>query len=243
MKILSFAVILVVLACTIYGVRFFLLLQKSKALVAHAVPFEKSGDASMPPYLFVGDSTAVGVGSARSEDTYAGYFAHDFPNRTIRNLSKSGRKTNELLPILRKEVDASADWVFLQAGGNDILYFTRNEDIARDIDDALKEAKRIGKHTVLLTSGNVGLAPFFPRWMGSIWSTKTRAVRKIFQDSAEKHGALYIDLYREREDDLFLTDIPRFYGNDLLHPSGDGYKYWYDETRKAINAKGLEDAL
>ena len=243
MKIFSIVVFLIVLIGAIYGVRFFLLLQKSKALVARAVPFEKSGDASMPSYLFVGDSTAVGVGSVRSEDTYAGYFAHDFPNRTMRNLSKSGRKTNELLPILREEVDASADWVFLQTGGNDILYFTRNEDVAGDIDDALNEAKRIGKHTVLLTSGNVGLAPFFPTWMGGIWSKKTREVRKIFQDSAEKHGALYIDLYHEREDDLFLTDVSRFYGNDLLHPSGDGYKHWYDETRKAIKAKGIDGAF
>lgn len=243
MKIFSLAVFVVVLASTIYGVRFFLLLQKSKALVARATPFEKMGDMSAPPFLFVGDSTAVGVGSMRAEDTYAGYFGRDYPNRTIQNLSQSGRKTGEILPILRAREDASADWVFLQTGGNDILYFTQNDVVAREIDDALSEAKRIGRHTVLLTSGNVGLAPFFPRWMGGIWSRKTQQVRKIFQQAAQKHGALYIDLYREREDDLFLTDIPRFYGSDLLHPSGDGYKHWYDETRKAINAEGLEGEL
>lgn len=243
MKIFSVVVFLVILVCTIYGVRFLLLLQKSKALVALAVPFEKSGDARMLPYLFVGDSTAVGVGSRRAEDTYAGYFGVDFPNRTIRNVSKSGRKTAELLPVLHQEPSQSADWVFLQTGGNDILYFTSNADVTRDIDEVLNEAKRIGKHTVLLTSGNVGLAPFFPRWMGGVWSRKTRHVRKIFQDAATKHGALYIDLYRERDEDLFLTDIERYYGSDLLHPSGDGYRHWYDETRKAIKSEGIENAL
>lgn len=240
-----FALILTFLFLVVgYGlVRRVFLLSKSKTLVQQAKPFEQAGEPSAPRFLFVGDSTAVGVGSASPNETVAGYFGADFPDRTIVNLSKSGRKTEENIAVLKYQSDQSFDWVFVQIGGNDILYFTNDKELGGQIQEVLREAKRVGKHTVLITSGNVGLAPFFPKALAPFWTNKTLVVREMFRNAADKEGALYVDLFQPRETDLFSTDIPRFYSGDFLHPSGAGYRHWYKQIRETIRQKGWEETL
>ncbi len=242
-KSMYFFLGVLVLLGSAYAVRASLLLGKSKELVQGAIPFEKSVDNFSSRVLFAGDSTGVGVGSDSPEKTVAGYFAQDFPNHSLVNLSKSGRKTGELIPVLQSQADQSFDWVFIQIGGNDILYFTPQATLATEIGDVLSQAKRIGKHVILLTSGNVGNAPFFPRLLSSPWSAKTRIVRELFSAAAREHQAIYVDLYQEREDDVFLSDIPRFYSADQLHPSGDGYLVWYKQALQTLEAAGLKESL
>lgn len=243
MKFLYFVLACVILGTLFYGVRFFLLRSKSKVLVQQSVAFEQKGDTALLPFLFAGDSTGVGIGASRSEETFAGYFGKDFPNRPIKNISKSGRKTEELVSILQAQKSQSAQWVFVQIGGNDILYFTPHEKLADHIVRVVREGKRVGKHVVLLTSGNVGNAPFFPRILSSVWTRKTLQVRELFTHTAETEGVLYVDLFQERSDDVFLTNIPLYYSSDLLHPSGEGYNIWYAKTREVIRDTNVESEL
>ncbi len=243
MKFFHIAILVILLGSMFYCIRFVFLFTKSKRLVTQGIPFEQTGDSTLLPFLFAGDSTGVGVGSARAEESVAGYFGRDFPTRPIKNLSESGRKTEELIAVLKTQKDQSAEWVFLQIGGNDILYFTPKEKLKHHIDQALTEASRAGKHTVLLTSGNIGNAPFFPKALAGVWTWKTKQVRELFTTAAEKHGTLYIDLFESRKDDIFLTDIHRFYSPDLLHPSGAGYAIWYDKIRTTISNSDLRSGL
>ncbi len=236
-------VIVIVGGCLFHVLRIVSLITKSKRLVKEAKPFEHMGKSTVLPFLFAGDSTAVGVGSSNSKETVAGYFSQDFPHRPIKNLSKSGRKTEELISLLRAQPSNSAEWVFLQTGGNDILYFTSRNTLKLQIAEVLQESKRIGNHVVLLTSGNIGTAPFFPFFIRGIWTMRTLWIRTLFTAAAKKEGVLYVDLFQSRKDDIFLTDIARFYSADLLHPSGAGYKEWYNKIRKTIKHSGLESKL
>ncbi len=50
-----------------------------------------------------------------------------------------------------------------------------------------------------------------------------------------KHpSTMYVDLFRERKDEIFNTDIPRYYAPDLFHPSGDGYGVWYSSLKALL---------
>ncbi len=51
---------------------------------------------------------------------------------------------------------------------------------------------------------------------------------------AAAHNVIYVDLYREAKDDLFLTDIKKYYAPDLLHLTEAGYGNWYEQIRSSM---------
>ena len=47
-------------------------------------------------------------------------------------------------------------------------------------------------------------------------------------DIKERQGVAFVDLYRRSGGDLFATDPDRYYAEDGLHPSGEGYRLWFE---------------
>ena len=68
-------------------------------------------------------------------------------------------------------------------------------------------------------------------------------MRELFSAVAREHQSIFFFFYQEREDDVFLSDIPRFYSADQLHPSGDGYLVWYKQALQTLEAAGLKESL
>ena len=209
------------------------LIRESQVLVRGSVPYERTATLETERVLFIGDSTGVGVGATRPEDALAGRTAQDHPNWTIENLSVSGRKTAELIPVLT-ELGGQYDRVILQIGGNDITYFTDEKQLAEDIALVLREAKRLSTHVILLTSGNVGNAPILPRPLAFLWHRRTLQVRDIFMRASGEVGVTYVDLYREKRTDPFFLEPYRYHASDLFHPSSEGYGLWYEELKKSL---------
>jgi lysophospholipase L1-like esterase len=215
------------------------LIEQSTVLVEKAVPFERQLSPAAPKVLFAGDSTGVGVGALDPVLSVAGRYAADFPDWTVTNVSVSGSLTADLIPILRHLPSHSAQRVVIQIGGNDIVRFSPLPQLGQDIDAVLQEAHRISDSALgevfLLTAGNVGNAPIFPRPFASIWTRRTLAVRSIFMAAAEKTGTTYIDLFIERpESDPFARLPYRYHATDLFHPSAAGYGLWYTQLKQAV---------
>jgi lysophospholipase L1-like esterase len=197
-------------------------------------PYEQIPDMSSKKILVVGDSTAVGTGSLDPTKSVAGRLGAEYPYATIVNHSKNGRKTGEMIAVVKEEEGKRFDLVLLQTGGNDIIRFVPLEKVASDVDTLLTESKKLSDRVVLVTSGDVGAAPFFPRPINIFWSRRTSAVRVLFMDAAKKHDVVYVDLLGYGVDGIFNTDIKKYYSPDLLHPSEDGYGVWYDYIGPAI---------
>ena len=198
------------------------------------MPFEQHKPNAHLNILFLGDSTAVGTG-ARPEDSVAGWFAKDFPEADIKNISQNGEKIKDLID---KIPDNSKHYnlVVLQIGANDIMRLTRLKKVKQNLAVAIDRAKLIGDQMIMLHSGDVGLAPIFIWPLNSIYSARSKAFRKIYMQMAQTKGVMYVDLLRDSKHDLFLTDINKYYSPDLLHPSGAGYHFWYDELQKTLKA-------
>lgn len=211
------------------------LLRVSRTLVENTLPYERALAPDAPRALFLGDSTGVGVGADTPLDSLAGRFGTDHPEWTVENRSVSGRKTAELIPILRALPGKHYEKVVVQIGGNDIVAFSEKKQLQKDITAVLEEAKHVGKEVFLLTAGNVGNTPLFPRPLAYIWTQRTLAVRKIFKRTAEEMGVTYIDLYRGAADDPFASDPYRYHAKDLFHPSSDGYALWYAAFKKSVS--------
>ncbi len=211
------------------------LIKKSAVLVREAAPYERAVSGAVSRVLFVGDSTGVGVGAHGSGASLAGRYSSDFPTWTVDNASVSGRKTAELIPMLKARNDDSYQLVIVQIGGNDIVQFSPLPQLAQDIESVLQEAARVSAgQIILITSGNVGNAPLLPRPFAFLWKQRTLRVRSIFMDMAKKTGATYVDLYQDASTDPFALDPYRYHAADLFHPSTDGYALWYEDFKKAL---------
>ncbi len=216
------------------------LILKSKKLLKGAAPFQYSNPDSGLKILFMGDSTAVGTGASDPRNSVAGRFSADYPDAHIVNLGESGKRLKDIAEEFNPEAYKNFGLIIIQAGGNDILRFTPLRRLENDLNALLVKAKQASNQVIILHSGNIGLAPFFPRPFGWLWSYRTRQVREIYLKVARARGAAYVDLYTARRDDPFLKDIKKFYAPDFLHPSDDGYGIWYRKIREAMQNSEIE---
>lgn len=217
------------------GWRFYI----GRNLSRNAVLFSREDPKATVHILVVGDSTAVGVG-ANPKSSIAGRLGEDFPEAEIVNLGKTGVRVKDVEEQLETVKGKKYDFILLQVGGNDILRFTPLEQLQENTASALKQAKELGDMVILITTGNVGNAPFFPWPIGWIYTERARSAREIFMQTAKDNGVIYADLFTERKDDPFLKDPKKFHAPDMLHPSGEGYGIWYEKLREILDKNTLQ---
>lgn len=210
-----------------------------RAAAARTVRFERVRPDSTLRILVTGDSTGVGVAAGDPALSVAGRLGSAYPVAHVENFSRNGARTRHVLGQLQARRGEHFTLVLLQTGGNDVLRFTPLERLRQDIGAALDEARRLGDHVVLLTAGNVGLAPLFPRPVGWLYTWRTRQVQQIFQEAARERGALYVNLFADRAHDVFLTDPAKYYAPDFLHLSGEGYRVWFEKVTAALAGSGV----
>lgn len=214
-------------------------LLKSKQLVEEATTFsfEPTGASSMR-ILVAGDSTAVGVGSAKRE-SIAGRVHGLYPEASIRNIGVSGLRVAGLIPILKQVQSERFDVIILQIGGNDIVRRTRFSDLESNLDEVLDLAHEMGDKVILLTSGNVGSALIFPKVVRLFLTQRTLAVRNIFMKIATANGTTYVDLFQEAKVDPFAINPDKYYAADYFHPNGEGYGIWFEKVKAVLEKKWL----
>lgn len=229
-----------------HAVRVYVLIQRGKKVAKSAVAFQRISPGAKLRILIAGDSTAVGTGAAQPEESVAGRFGSDYPDAEIINTSRNGKRVRELLDELVHKVRpwrrkgrtfdvGTFGLTILQIGANDIVYFTPMEALRRDLDALLKRARELSPTVLILHSGNIGAAPLFPWPISTLYTARTRRVRALYQELANKHDAHYVDLFKERHADVFLSDPKKYYLSDLYHPSSDGYAVWYSRIKKVLD--------
>lgn len=219
------------------GMRFYLLVQQSKKLVAQSQAFERLQDGR-PRIVVMGDSTAVGTGTT-PEGSVAGHFGAAFPNASIENVSENGWKIGQLLTAFPSYPPKSFDLIVLQIGANDIMRGTPEKEFEASLGALFDKATAAGTHVVALHSGNIGLAPMFHWPVSRILTARTLRYREIYRRVATEKGVAYVDLFADEEDDVMSKDIAKYYAADLLHLTADGYGTWYDAIRKAMKENDM----
>ena len=210
----------------------------SKLLIEKGNPFEQHPQSPMQHILVAGDSTAVGVGTSDNRNSIAGRIGTEYPESDITNIAVSGARLADLekrLDALHEQAAAKHDLVFLLIGANDITHFTSCAAMRAQLTRILAVAEQIGKQTILLTAGDVGLSPAFKWPLSRIMTMRTLETRVIFtEEIAKRHHVRYVDLYHEAKDEIFNTDVERYYAPDHFHPSDDGYGIWYAKIKEVI---------
>lgn len=191
----------------------------------HSISYIREGNSKI---IIAGDSTAVGTGSAHIERTIGGFLAKDFPNTSIINCGINGARTSAIIDQLARTNETACDMVIISTGGNDVWACTPLSHLETHLTLALREAKRISSHRViLLFFGNEGSAPFFPFFIRWFIMRRTDLVKEVFAKVCTREMVPLIELFSEPKENPFVYDPKKYFAQDGLHPSDAGYWEWY----------------
>lgn len=233
-----FITYVVIFIVVFYAVEMILVLVINKLLAHKEMKFSRpySGGKKI---LVVGDSTAVGTGAKGREETIAGRFSKDFPQSDILNLAINGSLTRDVLKQLKEAGNTVFDLIIISTGGNDIWSFTSLSSLSKSLTETLRLANSMSNHKVIvLFFGNEGSAPVFPFFIRRLLLRRTERVKEIFTMITNREKVPCIELFTSYEDNPFIRDPKRFFARDGLHPSGEGYRVWYERMWRVMVENG-----
>jgi len=204
-------------------------------LKAETQAFSLEREVSLGKILIIGDSTGAGTGANSSKETIAGFLAEE--GFFVKNKAEWGAMTEEIVGQLKGEEKKNYDLVLIFTGGNDILWFYDLDKTVLNLEKTLEKAKEVGRRVAIVPPGNVGLAPMFKEPVGLLYTRRTKFVRSEFMKVAKEKGAIYVDLFTDNLEELFSGEPLKYFASDLLHPSSEGYKVWYEKLKEALNGE------
>ena len=198
--------------------------------------FERRLSARGATVLILGDSTGVGVGATRPEESVAGLFAADYPDADIINVAASGTRVADAITQARRCCEAGLrfDLALLHVGGNDVVADTPLHRLADDCDILMRELGRLAARTAWLGPPDLGLAPLFPRPYAWVMASRSRAVSKVFSAAAARHNVLFVDFSAPAHVAYFSKRRREHFAVDGFHPNSASYKYGYAVARQML---------
>lgn len=210
------------------GYGYYQRLSAASALVRTTVPFQREGDGIS--LLVLGDSTAVGVGAGKPEESVPGLFASEINAKFVENYAVSGAIVSDIESQMSRALRPAYDYVLIQIGANDIIRFRSATESAEALSVALKKLPASQK-LIVLTAGNVGGAPLFPFFLRQHYRTASQTYDAAFRAVVEKNKGIFITLYDDPTVDPFLLESNRYFAADGLHPTSAGYAIWFEKLR------------
>lgn len=233
MKILLLVCVAALLSYAGYEyARFRSLVIVSTSLIDAAKPFERKAGAEK--MLVLGDSTGVGVGAARPEESVAGRIAALHPEWSVENYAVSGARVSDLPSQLEQVKENRYLLALVHIGGNDIIRLGDPDATAEALKPLLKDVASRADRVVFLSAGNVGSATLFPSWLRPFYHRRTLAFHKAFTAVSKQAGVTYVNLYTPPEEDPFIREPHLYLSEDGLHPSSEGYWLWFEKVRSAL---------
>lgn len=227
------AVIAVLIYVSYWGANTFFKARASKALMENPTPYHRPSDDRRFSLLVLGDSTAVGIGADKPEDSVPGLLAHFVGATHVENYAVVGAGVEDLPSQVSKAQLTRYDLILLMTGGNNILAFDDVRWAGRTLGEVIAELPQAGK-VILMSAGNAGGATIFPPPVRFFHTQTNKRYHQEFERVAHAWGALYVNLYEPKGQDPFL-DNPGFYlSEDGLHPSSEGYRLWFEKLKDVI---------
>lgn len=219
--IAALAVLLFSSGCAVWRI------SQSAEMARQSEPYQQRPADATVRLLLVGDSTAVGTGASAASASLAGLLGAQQPRLWIDNRGRDGARFADLPAQLAASAERF-DIVLVLAGGNDIIRLSGSDNLRRSVDAVARLARERAPLVLLMPSGNVGNAPFFFAPMSWWMTSRSRELHAMVREAATRHGAVYVNLFKEGGNDPFVQD-KTLNARDGLHPSDAGYKVWRHE--------------
>lgn len=186
--------------------------------------------------VVLGDSTAVGVGAERIQETYpwriAGFLADQFRVR-LDVIGRSGARmfdlANEFVP---KALALDPDLVLIGIGANDVVHGTSMRTVARLLDRAIKTLRGHGCH-ILVALGPRFDPPLLGRFLKRIIKARARTLNRTLTQVAGRNNVTIVDMPGGLGTS-FADEPERYYCSDRYHPSAEGYALWAEVVKGPV---------
>lgn len=242
MKILIFLFCFLLTAYVVYTlVRADILYNHSQDLFATAGQYSTDyylGLTDQSPFTLVvlGDSTGIGVGTGRLEDSYAYKVASIYAvNHYVHvvNRAVSGARLADLITNQLPNLAALApNVVLITIGANDATHFTNFDGYKNSLTTLINSVGN-QPYTVLLgNTPNMALTPAFPWWVAQAVGYRVRKQNMLESYLMPIQGIRYIDIYTDARLDYSVNK--NYYASDLFHPAAAGYQVWAAAFAKSI---------
>jgi lysophospholipase L1-like esterase len=209
---------------------------RARRFAAAGRRFERRLSAQRAAVLILGDSTGVGVGATRPEESIAGLLAADYPEAHIINVAECGTCVAGAIEQVRACLESGLhfDLALLHIGGNDVVADTPLPRLADDCDTLLCELGRLCERTVWLGPPDLGLAPLFPRPYAWLMASRSRASSRVFAAAAVRHNVVFVDFSAPAHVAYFKRRRRKHFAIDGFHPNSASYGYGYASARKML---------
>ncbi|MCA9360703.1 hypothetical protein H6785_01450 [Candidatus Nomurabacteria bacterium] len=229
---------LIILSVVLRVIVMIVQLSRNKFLGLTTKPFSKVGRGE-GRVLLLGDSTAVGTGASRPEDTIAGRLAHDFPKTEIINVAQNGGLVRDLHSQITPLKEQKFDLIIVSVGGNDVWHMTRLKNILSHLEYIIPTLISMSDHKVIfLTYNNIGSAPVFPKLMRGFLKSRCIKVQNVIREATYKLKVPTIDLFTDDDHNPFIENGDELFSFDGIHPSSTGYKLWYHRMWRKMIEEG-----
>jgi lysophospholipase L1-like esterase len=190
-------------------------------------------DDGATPVVWIGDSTAYGVGVSDGADAVASLVAGE-RGEAVTNLAVSGATLREVVDEQLPRVAALAPRrVYVSIGANDVTHLTRLDAFGEDYRKLLRRLP-IDAELVVLGVPDMGAPPRLAQPLRSIAGWRGRRLDEVVRRVAGRHpGATYVDI-AGRTGPVFRRDPGRYFAGDGYHPSADGYRRWADAVLATV---------
>lgn len=213
-------------------VRFYVFTRRASRLISSTVPYSRQSGAK-GRILVLGDSLAYGTGTSRPENSVAGLVASEFPDFTVENMSRNGKRTNELAQEINK-IEGNYELILVIIGGNDALRPWINlKASGQNLQEIYGKASKHAKQVVVLTTSDLKYTTFFLWPLNFYFSKRSNYLRESAKRAAAGlDNVRYVDLIERNQTVQFDHDEE---SNDHLHLNDAGARYWFEAIRETTD--------
>lgn len=214
--------------------------QVTKQLLKTTVAYNLDSADHSKALLVLGDSTGVGVGAQKPEDSVAGRLAISMGATYVENRAVSGAQVADIAGQLSGAELKHYYTILIDIGGNDIVRFHDAQHAANRLQVSVEKAVAMSNRVILVSAGNVGAVTNFPIFMRPFYTSLTLKYHAAFGAMADKAGAIYVNLYTPPAQDPFEKDPNTYLSPDGFHPSSAGYGLWFEHLEATLQKHGSE---
>ena len=190
-------------------------------------------------YAALGDSTAVGVGTASGggyPERLAARLRPSFPRLTLLNLGESGATTSDMIADqVPRAVRARPALATIGIGINDVGLQMPDAAFAVNLEEIVVLLRQAGTPLVICNIPDLALSPAIARLVPrSIYEKRIELFNEHIAASAARHGLTLIDLYGWSRE--VLPQRADLFSPDGFHPSASGYDVWAERMLSPVAA-------
>ena len=190
---------------------------------------------SGPTVVWLGDSTASGVGVRLPADALPGQAAvvSGRPQHVV-SLSVSGARVGDVLKLQVPHVPAGPAVVVIDIGANDVVHGGLVRTYRKHYEQVLAALPPSAK-VILLGVPDMGSPTRLDQPLRAVVGWRGRQFDGAVRDLARRHHATYVDIAGPTGP-RFRADPGRYFFTDRYHPNAAGYALWAAQVGPALRA-------